>query len=504
MTQKSFLQTATLVTVFSICERALGFLYRIILSRTLGSEGVGLYQLTLSVFAVFVTLVSSGIPITVSRLIAKYKTKRNIRAERQTVTAAVIVTLACSVPLFFALYLGHGWLDYLFSDERCAPIFLIMLFGFVFNSVYAVLRGSFWGNRQFLAYSVIEFIEESVMIVVGSLLVVGMTDILDGTKRAAYAVVLSYLTSFTIATIYFFVKGGKFVNPRGQFKPLLSASVPITAMRTSTSLVNSFIGILLPARLIAAGMTQAKAMAEYGVALGMAVPVLYTPATIIGSIALVLTPELSENFYGGRHEKLRNNLEKTLKATCLIACTMMPLFFVFGQDMGMILFSSGRSGEIIHLACVMLLPMSLNMISSSMLNSLGCEKQTLLYYFSGSAVMLLCVWFLPQYMGVYALIFGQLLNHIVCALLNLLLLRRKCKYPPQYGKFLVLALTVAFSESVCGSLLYPVLQNVIGLFPAIFLTAIAMLGIQLLFSLPTGILRQFIRLIPDKKVPTSA
>lgn len=96
-----------------------------------------------------------------------------------------------------------------------------------------------------------------------------MTDVFDGAKRAALAVVLSYLVSFTMAGIWYFAKGGRLKDPRRQLKPLLASALPITGMRTSNSLVNSAISLLLPARLIAAGFTSSEAMSEIGVATGM-------------------------------------------------------------------------------------------------------------------------------------------------------------------------------------------------------------------------------------------
>ena len=483
---------AGVVTALSICERGLGFLYRIILSRTIGSEGMGIYQLTLSVFAVFITLTSSGIPITVSRLLAKYKAKQNLRAQRQTVSAAICLTLIFALPIFLLLYLGHGYLDFLFSDERCTQVFLILMYGFVFTSVYAVVRGSFWGNKQFLAYSVIEFIEETVMISVGSILILHATDVVDGARRAAFAVVISYITSFTVAMIYFFVKGGKFVNPHGQFKPLLASAMPITAMRTSTSLINSLVSILLPARLVLGGMTMGEAMSEYGVVLGMAIPILYTPATVIGSIALVLTPELSDSFYRGQHERLKNNLEKALQVTALIACTLIPVFFVFGEDMGFLLFSSVRSGEIIKNCCIMLLPMTLNMISTSMLNSLGCERHTLINFTCGAVAMLLCVWLLPPYIGIYGLCVGQFFDHLICSVLNLRLLHKKCVRKPKYLGFVLKMLLIALPEGALGLFLYPLLQQIMNVWLAMVVCSVAMLLVQALLLWATQTHKEFI------------
>ena len=500
MSKSTFIRTAALVTVLSICERGLGFLYRIILSRTVGPEGLGIYQLSLSVFAVLVTATSSGIPITVSRLISKYRAGKNPYAERQTVTAAVCITLAFAVPVFLALWLLGDSLAFLFSDERCTQVFLILLYGFVFTSVYAVVRGSFWGNKQFLAYSVIEFIEESVMIAVGSLLVVHMTDVLDGARRAAFAVVISYLVSFTISMIYFFVKGGKFVNPHGQFKPLLSSAMPITAMRTSTSLINSLISVLLPARLILGGMTSAEAMTEYGVVLGMAMPVLFMPSTIIGSVALVLTPELSDNFYRGQHERLKGNIEKALQITILVACTLIPFFFVFGADAGMLLFTSASSGEIIRNCCLMLLPMSLSLITTSMLNSLGCEKHTLINFLVGAAVMLACVWFLPPYIGIYGLCLGQFLDHTVCSALNLRLLHKKCVRKPVFAAFFLKAAAITLPEAGLGVLLYPLFRSAMHPWLAIAAAAAAMLLMQAILLRCTGIYRLFFKNKSEKNL----
>ncbi|MBQ2702023.1 MAG: oligosaccharide flippase family protein, partial [Clostridia bacterium] len=47
---------ASIVTVFSTMERGLGFLYRVVLSRLIGAEGLGLYQISLSLFAFFLTI----------------------------------------------------------------------------------------------------------------------------------------------------------------------------------------------------------------------------------------------------------------------------------------------------------------------------------------------------------------------------------------------------------------------------------------------------------------
>ena len=92
-------KTTAVVTVFSLAEKFLGFLYRIYLSRTIGSEGLGLYQIALSVFALLMTLSCSGIPATVSRLITKYRSEGKGNRIDGVSTAGFLSSIVFTVPV---------------------------------------------------------------------------------------------------------------------------------------------------------------------------------------------------------------------------------------------------------------------------------------------------------------------------------------------------------------------------------------------------------------------
>lgn len=487
LSRENIYRTAAYVTAFSVAEKAFGFLYRVILSRTLGSEGMGLYQVALSVFAVLATAAASGIPLTVSRLITKYRARNNKNAQSSVVAAALIAALCFSVPAFSALFFGHELFDFIFSDPRCMSILLILLPSLTFNSVYSVIRGVMWGNKQFIPYCVIDLIEELTMIFAGVLLVTAMTDVFDGARRAALAIVVSYLVSFTLSGIYFFCKGGRLRNPKRQLKPLLASALPITGMRTSNSLINSAISLLLPARLIAAGFTSGEAMSEIGVAMGMSMPILSIPATLIGSLALVMVPELAENFYRGDHKKMKDNIEKAIKLTALIACLLIPPLFVLGKDVGVILFANEHGGEIIRNCCFMLLPMSIGMISTSILNSLGYEKMTCAYFFIGAAATLLCVWFLPQFVGVYALMIGMAASSVITMTLNLRLIVKKSKEKVRFVKHTLISAASILPAILFGWLLRDLLGKLMPALPASILCGCILVAAEALFLFALGL-----------------
>ncbi|MBQ8322478.1 MAG: oligosaccharide flippase family protein [Clostridia bacterium] len=420
------LATASVVTILSIAERALGFLYRIVLSRLIGAEGLGLYQVALSLFSVFLTIGTGGIPITVSRLISKSKAENDPLGERSAVGAGVCLCLLLTLPVALVLGLFPQTVSFLFSDERGVSAFRILLIGLVFSSLYAVVRGSFWGNKQFLAPSVLELAEEAVMVIAGVLLLQNVSSVVDGANRASWAVVISYLFSFTASSVCFFLFGGKLAKPEKQLKPLFRAALPITSVRASGSLVNSAVAVLLPAMLVRAGATDAEALSLFGIVSGMAMPVLFIPSTIIGSLSLVLVPELSEDFYRKNTKRLYQNLARGLSVTVLISVFLIPFFYSLGGDLGNLAFSQPLVGDFITKGCIILLPMSLTMISTGMLNSMGFEKQTFIYYFVGAAVLLVCILILPSVCGAYAYVWGLGASYAVTAVLNLVLLGKKC------------------------------------------------------------------------------
>lgn len=419
--------TASVVTALSVAERGLGFLYRIVLSRLLGAEGLGLYQVSLSVFSVFLTIGTGGIPLCVSRLISKSKAENKPLGERQAVSSGLTLCLLLTLPICIFMGLFAQCFPFLFSDERCIVLFKLLLTGLAFSALYAVFRGYFWGNNRFLLPSFLEIAEETVMVIVGVVLLQNVQSSMDGATKAVFAVILSYVFSFTASAICFFVSGGKLSSPKPAFKPLFRSAMPITAVRASGSLINSVIAVVLPIMLIRAGLSQTDAIKAFGVVSGMAMPVLFIPATLIGSLALVLVPRLSEDYYRKATARLYGNIRRGLRVSFLVACALTPFFAVLGDEVGLIAFASVEAGEFIRAGAPLLLPLSLTMISTSILNSMGFERQTLIFYFLSAAALLLCVLFLPAVCGVYAYLFGLAASYILNAVCNFVFLSKKCK-----------------------------------------------------------------------------
>ena len=446
------------VTALACLERFIGFLYRVYLSRTIGAEALALYQIALSVAGVVITITASGIPVTVSRLMLKERADNNPVGEQEVVSAGILTSVVISLPITLALFFLREKLSFVFADQRCYDILMTILPGITITSVYAVIRGYFWGNREYLKYSLIELIEEIVMAIVGVILVSGAGSGAEGAKRAGTAVFISYVTSFVLSGATFIFGSGRLRSPIRRLKPLIVSSTPITAMRTLNSLTGTVVALALPARLVFYGAETSVALSEFGKLSGMAMPLLFIPSTVIGSIALVIVPEISQSFYEKNKEKLIGSISRSVGACVLISAVIIPVFIACGREIGVFIYDSGEAGVYLSVSAVIMMPMSLSMITSSLLNSINKERKTLLNFIISLAVMFAIIWFAPSIMGVYALIAAYFVNFTITAIMNVTTLDKAVGKNYRYGKNLSLTIASIAASAAFGILLKGILS----------------------------------------------
>lgn len=480
-------KTALTVTFFSIAEKMLGFLYRIYLSRTIGSEGIGLYQIALSVFATLLTVSSAGIPSTVSRLITKYNSQGKNKTAN-VVTAGIFTTLAVAVPITIALLLFPKLIGFAFADERCMPLFYAILPALTINAVYSVLKGMFCGTKDFLPYSVIELVEEAVMIIVGVITVSTASSVFDGAKKAVVAVFVSYVVSFLLGTALFLYRGGKIKNPKRELKPLIASSLPITAMRSANSLISSFVSIILPARLIASGLQKMQATSAFGAFYGMALPLLYAPMSLIGPFTVVLIPQIAESFYKNDRQSLKNDVEKSLNFTIFFTALVVPTFLCFGEELGIILFDSYEGGIYLSHSSFLMILICLSSLTTSVLNSIGEENKTFATFLISNIFMLLSVWFLPKFIGIYALLVGYVLVYGVDVVLNLRLIAKRTGVKLKIGGFAFYALIFSLPSALLGFLLKSLLLKSLGMFLTTIISSIIITAFNCAFYIIFGLI----------------
>ena len=453
---KSLVKTVALITGFSILTRIAGFLFRVYLSRAIGAEALGLYQVAFLVFIVLLTIVSSGLPFIVSRLTASYRVGENYKKQSGLLMSAIIIGLVVSVLLCGCVLIFRNVFSKLFTDASCMMILIVLLPALVFSSVYSVVRGALWGQGNYFALCVSEFFEQIVRIFVCVLMLSPVASVVTNSVSAAWSLTIACAASMIFVLLLYFIYGGRLSKPK-DFKQLLRRSTPITGVRVGGSLAQPLVALIIPARLMSIGYSSSQAMSLFGVAVGMTMPLLFVPSALIGALSTALVPDISMAVAKEDTKHIETRIRTSIIFALFISAMAVPLFAGAGEEIGQFLYGNSLSGLILASSAWIMLPMGLNNITSSLLNSLGYEIRSCINYFIGALVMFLAMWFLPIICGINALFWGMGLCMCVTSALNFFMLKRKTKISLKLFKPLSLlclitlpcAALVSFIDKLC-------------------------------------------------------
>ena len=165
MNKKSVLYGASILTLGSLITRILGAFYRIPLTRVLGAVGTGMYQMVFPIYALFIVLSTSGMPLAISKLIANssvsiYDKKKIIKKFLLGIVALslVLVLVLCSTCTLIARAQGNADLY---------KNYLVISPAIIFVGIISVLRGYFQGEQNYKPTAISQIVEQIVKIGVG-------------------------------------------------------------------------------------------------------------------------------------------------------------------------------------------------------------------------------------------------------------------------------------------------------------------------------------------------
>ena len=159
--RRTYLHNAALLTGSGLVLRALGMGFRVVLAAYLGSEGMGLYQLILALYMVFVSFATAGVNVASARLAAQSLARGSGMAE--TLRGLCITALGFGTAAMLAQSVLAGpCARYLLHDVRAETALLILAPSLPFMAVSGAVRGCFLAARRVQPNITAQLIEQLV------------------------------------------------------------------------------------------------------------------------------------------------------------------------------------------------------------------------------------------------------------------------------------------------------------------------------------------------------
>lgn len=420
---KSIFKAVAVVTIFSIITRTLGFFFRIFLSRKLGAEGLGIFQMASSILGLFLTLVSSGIPLTTAKLVSKYNAQNDYLKKYKTVTSALIIAMVVAVIASVIIFALKSFWGIVLTDNRAVEILIILIPSIFASAVYAVFRGALWGHSDYFNCGLTELVEQIVRFALTFIFLLNVTDIFVATKYSAIAFNIACLSSAGLVILIYFKKR-RLSFKKGEYKNVVHSALPITGIKVANSMVQPLTTLIIPNMLLLCGYSASEAVSSFGVIMGMTFPMLFVPMAVVGSISMVLIPSISSLMSKNEYVEIKNNITSSIQVSIFISMLFIPLYLAVGDLIGIVLYNNALAGVLLQLAGVCVLPITLCNLTGSILDALNKEMKSFINYIIGSLVLFASLIILTPLIGINSVIISFFLSMTIISLLNLRVIKK--------------------------------------------------------------------------------
>lgn len=427
---KQQLITGTIILTFAnLFTKFLGFYYRIFMSDVIGSEGMGLYQLIMPLYALAWSITSSGFTTTISRLTARERAKNETGNMGRIVKQSMVMCAGISILFAAALFLFADSVSIFFlKDERTVLPLRLLAFAIPFMAGGSCLRGFFMGLQQMQIPALSQVLEQIVRISAIFLLADFFVPL--GLSYACFAAVCGIVLGETISFLFVLLAYIRFKKQRKWVKAptlsshsttllILSMALPLSATRVVSSLLSAAENILIPGRLQEFGYSAEKALALYGELTGMALPLLLLPSAFLMAASVSLVPEISEACAVGQNQRISRTISVSLLFTAIIGIGAACFFAIFPKEICYFIYGNPQLGELLF-PLAFLCPLLYSQTTlSGLLNGLG--EHLFLFWVHGisSLITIGFIYFAMPAYGIPAFLAGNLISLFLTTALSL-------------------------------------------------------------------------------------
>ena len=330
MKKNKFIKSTLILIIGGFITKILSMVIKIVMTRLVGTEGIGLYMLINPTFMLFIAIAVLGMPTAISKLVSE-ETKNN----KRLVSSATLIAIIINVCLMLIILLSSKYIaNNLLKEPRC--YYSIISIGLVlpFISISSILRGYFFGKQKMIPH-VVSNITEDITRLLSIILFVPFF-ITKGLEFAVSFLVLSNIISeLTSILILFFFLPKNFKINKIDLKPsltnvkdILYISLPTTGSRLIGCIGMFFEPIIITTVLLKIGYTNNFIITEYGILNGYVMPLILLPSFFTGAISQALLPVVSNSYSKNKKEYTIKKIKQAILFSLLIGIPCTIIFII--------------------------------------------------------------------------------------------------------------------------------------------------------------------------------
>jgi len=462
--RRSLKYNAAILTATGFIVKAIGFAYRVFIANSIGTEGLGLYQLMTPIYSLLVLVLSAGISVTVSRFVAEETAKGLNRSGFKTASVSAVIVLGagiitCGILLLNldALVLGTT------GDARTkSSLFWILVFVPPIAAASA-FKGYFYGRQEMMPNSIGQIFEQIAKLLfvlvfygsfkgkgIDSMCLLAVLAMLTGECANVLVVYIAFLHT---KTKYAKTHGNQGESTTSLVKKICRTAIPISTNRFVLSTIGTVESLIIPQRLMHYGLSFQESLQSFGRLTGMAAPLVFFPSMLPMALATALVPAIANAVAAKRYSVANRQISQSIRLTIIMGLVFTSFFAACSHELAELVYPGQNAGEILHLLAYTGVFLYLQQTMLGILNGLARERSMLVSTLAGSIARLAAIWFFMPIWGVRAYIYAVILGSIITISLNFKTISKLTGISIDIGDWMLKPLTASLAGSVLALLL---------------------------------------------------
>lgn len=420
---KKLMTNTLLLTATAFIMRTVSVSFNVYLTNQIGADGIGLFQLISTVYAMAITFSVAGIRLAAMRLVAdnialgKHNEQQIMRRclIYSFVCGAVIAALLCG----FSAFIGEKWI----GDTRSVTSLRVLSFSLPFVSMSAALNGYFTSVKKIVRYTAVQLAEQIFKITVT---VITLKRVLsDGLDAACVAIVFgiscaelfSLLCSYTLyrLSVHRPIKKEKGVDI---WRRIFRISVPDSVGSEMRSVLMTVEHLLIPIGFRKSGSNPQAALATYGVIHGMSLPLVLYPSALLSSLSGLLVPEISSLYISGNKQRINYMIARVLHFTLIFSIGTAGIMYFNAKKLSAAIYGNDSAFVFIQILSPLIPVMYCDMSVDGMLKGLDQQVSYMRYNIIDASLCVILVYLLVPILSVKGYIIVVFVSEIVNFLLS--------------------------------------------------------------------------------------
>ena len=427
--KNKFIKSTIILIIGGLITKILGMIIKIVLTRTIGTEGISEYMLVLPTFNLFITLCNLGVPIAITKLVSEKKNNSKKIVIPTTILILLYNLILILIIIFSSKYLATNLL------HRESTYYPLLAIGTTlpFIAVSSIIKGYFFGKEKVFPITISNIVEQLTRLILTITIVSYMMKY--SLVAAVTTVVLINIISegTSIIILLFFLPKEKITKEdthtnKPLLKEILGISIPNTTSRLIGSITYFLEPIILTNILKKVGYTSDYIATSYGIINGYVYPLLLLPSFFTLAISSAILPIVSNSYSRGNFSYTRKKIKEAIFFSMLIGIPV-TLIFIFIPNIPLkLIYNTTHGLEYISITAPFFLLHYIQAPLTSNLNVIGKSNIAMKGTLYGGIIKLLTLVVLSYLkIGIWSLIISSILNIIIVTIHHIYYVKKYLK-----------------------------------------------------------------------------